>query len=183
MASGLLKPLAVFCSQSQSQYYIKSVSNLGDTWRSLPEQPLVDCDESSTLIETNFDLVLIITNGLEEQRQSNPTIEILDTIKSSQIMAQISFGEIQTMLLPEKGTLRDKAGYYHITTFSTGSEEVAWNVAGVLLAWRIVMVPEVGRLEFTAGSSKYLLEKGKETNTTLAFLQDQVDILAKGPVG
>jgi hypothetical protein len=33
---------------------------------------------------------------------------------------------------------------------------------------------------FSAGYSKYFLEKGKETSVTLKFLQDQVDMLAKG---
>ncbi|KAJ5913814.1 hypothetical protein N7504_002697 [Penicillium tannophilum] len=235
MASGLLKPLAVFCRQSQSQHYIKSVRNLGDTWRSLAEQPILDCDENCTLIETNFDLVLKITNGLEEQRQLNPTIVELSTYEPATISANHStptgnprnyriFADYGTDFVwrdpddvtPEEGDTvvdpeellnslppsvlelydawvnaytenflerRDKAGNHPITTFPTGSEEVAWNVAGFLLAWRIVMAPEVGRLEFTAGSSKYLLEKGKETSTTLEFLQDQLDILAKGPVG
>lgn len=235
MASELLKPLAVFCSQSQSQHYIKSVKNLGETWRSLAEHPLLDCDENCTLIETNFDLVLKITNGLEEQRRLNPTIVELSTYEPATISANQStptgnarnyriFADYGTDFIwrnpddvtPEEGDTvvdpeelltslppsvlelydawvdtytesflerRDKAGNYHITTFPTGSEEVAWNVAGFLLAWRIVMVPGVGRLEFTASSSKYLLEEGKETSTTLGFLQDQVGILAKGPVG
>jgi hypothetical protein len=42
------------------------------------------------------------------------------------------------------------------------------------------MAPQVGRIEFSAGCSKYFLEKGKETSVTLTFLQDQLDILAKG---
>ncbi|KAJ5785402.1 uncharacterized protein N7503_010614 [Penicillium pulvis] len=221
MASGLLKPLAVFCSQSQSQHYIESVRNIGNTRRSLTEQPLLDCNKNSTLIETSFDLVLKMSNGLEEQRQLNPTIVEITTSEPATISANQStptqnprhnriFADYGTDFIwrdpgdvtPEEGDTvvdpeelltssppsvleyydawvntytenflkrRDEAGHYHITTFATGSEEVTWNVAGFLLAWRIVMVPEVGRLEFTAGSSKYLLEKGKETSTTLQF--------------
>jgi hypothetical protein len=75
---------------------------------------------------------------------------------------------------------RDKSQNYHTTIFPTASEEVAWNVAGSWLTWRITMAPQVGRIEFSAGCSKYLLEKGKETSVTLTFLQDQLDILAKG---
>lgn len=234
MASGLLKPLVVFCSQSQSQRYIKSVRNLGDAWRSLAEQPLPDCDKNSTLIETNFDLILKITNGLQEQRQLNPTVVEISTYEPAPMSTNQTaptgnprhyriFADYGTDFIwrdpddvtPEEGDTvvdpeellaslppsvlesydawvntytekfqerHEKSGNYYITTFSTGTEEVAWNVAGFLLAWRIVMVPEVGRLEFTAGSSKYLLEKGKETSVTLAFLQEQVEILAKGPV-
>jgi len=52
-------------------------------------------------------------------------------------------------------------------------------VTGFLLAWRVAMAPEVEKIEFKAGDSKYPLVKGKET----AFLQDQVDILAKGFLG
>ena len=75
---------------------------------------------------------------------------------------------------------REQPQDYHATTFPTAAEEVAWNVAGFLLAWRIVMAPQVGRIEFSAGCSKYDLEKGKETDVTLAFLRDQVEILAIG---
>jgi hypothetical protein len=55
-------------------------------------------------------------------------------------------------------------------------------VAGFLLAWRITLAAQVGRIEFGAGYSKYLLEKGKETSVPLQFLQDQVDILDGKPV-
>jgi hypothetical protein len=75
---------------------------------------------------------------------------------------------------------RDKTQNYYADVFPTASEEVAWNVAGFLLAWRVTSAPQVGRIEFSAGCSKYLLEKGKETSVTLQFLQDQVDILANG---
>ncbi|PLB48907.1 hypothetical protein P170DRAFT_436583 [Aspergillus steynii IBT 23096] len=75
---------------------------------------------------------------------------------------------------------REKTQDYYASNFPTASEEVAWNVAGFLLAWRIALAPEVGRIEFSAGGSKYLLEKGEETSAALRFLQDQVDILTKG---
>lgn len=57
--------------------------------------------------------------------------------------------------------------------FFNASEEVSWNVAGFLLAWRIVMAPEVGSIRYSAGNSKYVLEKGNETSVTQAFLRDQ----------
>ncbi|KAJ5979228.1 hypothetical protein N7501_002570 [Penicillium viridicatum] len=74
MVSSLLKPLAVFCSQSQSQRYIKAVRNLGDAWRSLAEKPPSKSEENSVLVETTLDFILKITNILEEQRQSESTI-------------------------------------------------------------------------------------------------------------
>ncbi|KAJ5640049.1 uncharacterized protein N7484_007911 [Penicillium longicatenatum] len=79
MTSGFLKPLAVFCSQSQSRRYIKGVRNLGDAWRTLAEKPLPECDKNSVLVETNFDFVLKITNALEEQHQSKQTIVEMST--------------------------------------------------------------------------------------------------------
>lgn len=237
MASGLLKPLAVFCSQSQSQRYIKSIRNLGDAWRTLAEKPLPECDKNTVLVETNFDFVLKITNALEEQRQSKSTIvemstsepplstpstnqsiptgdprhyrifadygtdfiwrdpddvtpqegdttldpeDLLASFPSSVLESYDAWVDTYTEYFKER---REKGGNYHVSTFPTASEEVAWNVAGFLLAWRIIMAPEVGRIEFSAGDSKYFLVKGKETIVTLAFLQDQVDILAKGPIG
>lgn len=68
----------------------------------------------------------------------------------------------------------EKSGNYHVPVFPTSAEEVAWNVTGFLLAWRFAMAPEVGSVEFEL---KYLLEKGKETDVTLAFLQAQQEIL------
>ncbi|KAJ5200004.1 hypothetical protein N7491_009199 [Penicillium cf. griseofulvum] len=75
---------------------------------------------------------------------------------------------------------RDKTQNYYADIFLTASEEVAWNVAGILLAWRITLAPQVGSIEYSTGYLKYLLGKGKETNVTLQLLQDQVDILTKG---
>lgn len=65
MTSGILKPLAVFCSQSQSQRYIKTIRNLGDAWGTLAEEPITESDRKFAFIETTFDFTLRITNGLE----------------------------------------------------------------------------------------------------------------------
>ncbi|KXG47447.1 uncharacterized protein PGRI_013170 [Penicillium griseofulvum] len=232
MAAGLLKPLAVFCSQSQSQRYIKTARNIGDAWRSLAEKPLSKSEEDSVLVETNFDFVLKITNILEE-RQSEPTIvemsthepstslstaaptsaedprhyrifadygtnfiwrdfddlrpgegdcmleaeEVLSTLPSSVLELYNTWVDTYTDNFTER---RDKTQNYYADAFLTASEEVAWNVAGFLLAWRITLAPQVASIEYSPGSSKYLLKKGKETSVTLQFLQDQVDILAKG---
>lgn len=75
---------------------------------------------------------------------------------------------------------RDKTQNYSANMFQTAPEEVAWNVAGFLLAWRIALAPQVGKIELSVGRSKYFLEKGWETEVTLSFLQDQVNILASG---
>ncbi|KAJ5195739.1 hypothetical protein N7449_006218 [Penicillium cf. viridicatum] len=244
MASGLLKPLAEFCSQSQSQRYIKAVRNLGDVWRSLAEKPLSKSEENSALVETNFDFVLKITNILEERGQSEsafvemsahePSISLLNvsselsSTKSSTTSLSTGpsistetprhyriFADYGTDFIwrdpddlrPEEGDCileaeevlstfplsvlelyhmwvdtytdnfserREKTENYYADILLTAFEEVAWNVAEFLLAWRITLAPQVGRIEFSAGCSKYLLEKGKE------FLQDQVDILAEG---
>ncbi|KAJ6024733.1 hypothetical protein N7540_005530 [Penicillium herquei] len=232
MASGILRPLAVFCSQSQSQRYIKSIRNLGDAWRTLAEKPLPEGDKNSVLVETTFDLVLKITNGLEEQRKSNPTIIEMSTSEPSSSTSPNKqsvpegvprhyriFADYGTDFLwrdpddvtSEEGDTvrltrfispsvlelydawvdtyteyfkerREETGNYHLSIFPTPSEEVAWNVAGFLLAWRMIMAPEVGKIEFSAGNSKYSLVEGEETRVTLAFLQDQMDILAKGTI-
>lgn len=235
MTSGILKPLAVFCSQPQSQRYIKAIRNLGDAWRSFAEQPLPESDENSAVVETNFDFVLKIANALEEQRQSKPTVVEMSTLEPL-TSASLStppftstepprhyriFADYGTDFIwrdpddvrPEEGDCvleaeevlstfpqsvlelydawvdtytdsfkerREKTQNYYDTTFPTVSEEVAWNVAGFLLAWRITMAPQVGRIEYSAGFSKYILEQGKESSVTLTFLQDQVDLLAKG---
>ncbi|KAJ6078909.1 hypothetical protein N7467_008662 [Penicillium canescens] len=236
MASGLLKPLAVFCSQSQSQRYIKTIRNLGDAWRSLAEKPLTESDKNSALVETNFDFVLKITNALEEQQSEPTTVEMStqeppisttsvstttstatepprhyrifadygtdfiwrdpDDLRSDEGDCMLEAEEVLSSFPPSVlesydawvdtytdnfKERRDKTQNYHATVFPITSSEVAWNVTGFLLAWRIAMAPDVGRIEFSTGCSKYFLEKGKETSVTLKkFLQDQVDMLAKG---
>lgn len=229
----------------------KTARNLGDAWCGLAEKPLSKSDEDYALVETSFDLILKITNILDEQRQSELTTvemsiheaspclltassESFPSAKSS--AASLSTGSSPSTerprhyrifadygtdfiwrdpddLRPEEGdcmleaeeTLsalpssvlefynawvdtytdnfkerRDETQNYYADVFPSVSEEVAWNVAGFLLAWRITLAGQVGRIEFSAGCSKYLLEKGKETSVTFQFLQDQVDILAKG---
>lgn len=69
---------------------------------------------------------------------------------------------------------------YTANVFLSASEEVAWNVAGYLLAWRIVIFPQIGRIQYSDGHSKYLLEKGNETSVAAQFLKDQVELLTKG---
>ncbi|GES57258.1 hypothetical protein ATEIFO6365_0001054600 [Aspergillus terreus] len=68
---------------------------------------------------------------------------------------------------------------YSATVFPTITEEVAWNVAGYLLAWRITMGPHIGSLEYAVGKAKYLLCRGEEIAVTTQFLKDQVDLLAQ----
>lgn len=230
MASGILKPLAVFCSQSQSQQYIKSVRNLGDAWRTLAEKPPTDPD-GSTVIETTFDFVLEITFMSGQRPEFNATPS---DIKSVEMKTHGHLPPSQTIPLRHYRIVADygtdfvwrqvediKSGEdshvdvdevlsehpssvlnlydawvdtystlfkercedtqdYSATVFPTVSEEVAWHVAGYLLAWRIVMGPGVGSVEYSTGRSKYMLERGKETGATLDFLTDQVEILARG---
>lgn len=68
----LVKPLALFVSQPQSQRYIKTIKNLGDAWRSLSEEPSTESDPNTIVIETTFDLTLRITmDGQEENSISS----------------------------------------------------------------------------------------------------------------
>lgn len=103
--------------------------------------------------------------------------EMLSSFPSSLLELYDAWVETYTHYFRER---REETQNYNATTFSSASEEVAWNVAGFLLAWRITLAPQVGRIEFSASGSKYLLEKGKETGVTLKFLQDQVDVLTEG---
>lgn len=63
--------------------------------------------------------------------------------------------------------------------FPTVSEEVAWNVAGYLLAWRAVLGHGVRSVEFSTGRSKYMLKPGAEMSATLDFLRDQAEMWAR----
>lgn len=72
---------------------------------------------------------------------------------------------------------------YHAPVFSDRIEQVAWNVAGYMLAWRIVLGPGVGSIEYKAGSTNYLLAQGNELTETERFLEDQIELLAMGAEG
>ena len=63
---------------------------------------------------------------------------------------------------------------YSANVFLTAAEQVAWQIAGYLLAWRIVRSPQVGSVEYSLGRKKYVLEQGRESDITLAFLEAQV---------
>ncbi|RAO71711.1 uncharacterized protein BHQ10_007723 [Talaromyces amestolkiae] len=75
----------------------------------------------------------------------------------------------------------DDPGDYSVHVFPTVAEEVAWNVAGFLLAWRIALAPHVGSVELAVGRDKYLLKKGDDTENevTYKFLENQAEVLAK----
>ena len=55
----------MFASQPQSQRYIKSTRNLGDSWQSLAKSPLIESDANFAVVETQFDFILKIANPLE----------------------------------------------------------------------------------------------------------------------
>lgn len=221
MASKLLKPLAVFSRQSQSQQYIKSIKNLGDAWRTLSEEPCTS-SERTTVIQTTFDFVLKITTEPDDL-----TVEMTTIIPPSP-KPEASTTPRHYRIFPEYGTdflwravediREDEQGYteseeelvsfppcvrelydvwvdhwsdnwkkrcedtqdYYADVFSDRIEQVAWNVAGYMLAWRIVLGPGVGSIEYTAGSTDYLLERGNEVAVTERFLGDQIGLLTKG---
>jgi hypothetical protein len=67
--------------------------------------------------------------------------------------------------------------YYYPSVFFTAAEDVAWNVAGFLLAWRIALAPQTASVLYLTGSKDYLLKKGQENAVTLEFLADQAVVL------
>ncbi|EAW12998.1 uncharacterized protein ACLA_014350 [Aspergillus clavatus NRRL 1] len=239
MTSGLLKPLALFCTQSQSQRYIQSVRNLGDAWRTLAEPAnLTGADAQTTLIETTFDLALRLrkeddgTNyhvslqlpSLEEaageeiklQAPQQPSSTPSESPRHYSIFADYGTDFIwlnendpnysdDNTSVEASDALSDyppvvfenydawvdaysdnfkrrceDTQNYSAHVFANAMEEIAWNVAGYLLAWRIALAPHVGSVEYSAGQEKYLLEKGKESEMTIKFLGNQDVLLATG---
>ncbi|KAJ5459650.1 uncharacterized protein N7458_001202 [Penicillium daleae] len=69
---------------------------------------------------------------------------------------------------------------FRSSVFFSAEEEVSWNVAGYLLAWRIAMAPDVGLVEYSTSRSQYILQTGKETSITMQFLKEQLYLLEKG---
>jgi hypothetical protein len=219
-----LKPLAVFCSQPQSQRYIKTVHNLGDSWRTLAGTNNLTsfaADEDKIIIETTFDLTITIdkqsfsvtiqapavkgpsgqespstpsTPPLRHYRifadygtdfiwlnTADPSYSPSDTyVEAANALSVFPHSVLQnyntwvdTYTDNFKKRCEDTQDY-SANVFLTAAEQVAWQIAGYLLAWRIVRSPQVGSVEYSQGGKKYVLEQGRESDITLAFLEDQV---------
>ncbi|KUM63798.1 hypothetical protein ACN42_g3329 [Penicillium freii] len=207
MISKLLKPLAVFSRQSQSKQYVKSIKNLDDAWRTLTEEPCTESDRT-TVIETTFDFILKITtepDGVTVEMTTIETpqygtdfiwraVEDINEDVQGYTESQDEFASFPPSVLELYDAWVDQWSTnwekrikdtqdYHAPVCSDRVEQVAWNVAGYLLAWRIVLGAGVGSIEYTPGSTDYLLERGKESAVTERFLRDQIGLLAKGAEG
>lgn len=228
MTSGILRPLAIFCTQSQSQQYIRSVRNLGDAWRTLSEKNDEPTDSDTTFIGTVFDFNLKVKNHTDKTTSTTFEIPSLETTTDNQPISTESqrhyrifadygtdflwrntndpdYTEDNTYVEAEEAlsdlppavfqsydawvdtytsnfkTRCDIPGDYSAHVFVDATDEISWNIAGYLLAWRIAMDPHIGSVEYSAGNEKYLLRigEGMETAMTEKFMNDQATILAK----
>ncbi|CAI7670499.1 unnamed protein product [Penicillium bialowiezense] len=78
----------------------------------------------------------------------------------------------------------NKTGDFKASVFANTSENVAWEVAGYLLAWRMAMSPDVESIEYNAGGKEWMLQKdkGEETKLTKEFFELMCDRLKVGNV-
>lgn len=231
MSVNLLKPLATFCTQSTSQRYIKTVKNLGDTWRALAEQPPLPEHTDRAVIETTFGLNLTIDKHFNNREDFSASLDVPSHETASQIVQSTRSSPRHFRIFPDYGTefiwpsdndpayngesshieLEDELtglpmevidnydawvesyttnfktrcddpGECSVHVFPTIAEEVAWNVARFLLAWRIALATHVGSVEFGVGREKYLLRKGEdvENDVIYSFLEYQAVFLANG---
>lgn len=232
--TGIHRPLAVFCSQSQAQQYIKTVRNLGDAWQTLADSGNAQADADTTVIETTFNLILKIKNEINDQNisvdiQAQPvrSEEILATGKQ-QSHSSMEMKKRHYRIFPDYGTdfiwKNESDPYYSredtyiessdalssfpssilefydswvdvysdnfktrcedtqdysAPVFATVREEIAWRIAGYLLAWRVAIADEVGSVEYSPGKGRFILERGKETEATVAFLNEQLELLTR----
>jgi hypothetical protein len=219
---GPLEPLAVFCSQSQSQRYIKTVHNLGDPWHTLADTSNLTsfaANQDKIIIETTFDLTITIdkqsfsvtiqpllgqessstpsTPPLRHYRifadygtdfiwlnTADPSYSLNDTyVEAADALSSFPHSVLQNYdawvdTYTDNFKKRCEATQdYSANVFLTPAEQVAWQIAGYLLAWCIARSPQVGSVEYSLGKKKYVLEQGKESNITLAFLEDQDALL------
>ncbi|KAJ5092118.1 hypothetical protein NUU61_006988 [Penicillium alfredii] len=152
MASDFLKPLPIFCSQSQSQQSSRcrltsllSTTSLSQK-PSTPPEPRhyrIFADYSTDFIWRDFNDLRFGEGDCVLEAE-----EVLSSFPPSVLQLYDAWVDTYNENFRER---REKSQTYRATTFESVSEEVAWNVAGFLLAWRIAMAP-----------------------------QDQVDLLAKG---
>jgi hypothetical protein len=222
---GFFKPLGIFCTQSESQKYIKSVRNLGDAWRTLSEKP---AHLDTAFVETTFDLVLKAkTSATDKPCVSFEIPSFEATTDKPSIAPELQrhyrifadygtdflwrntndpdYSEDNTYVEAEEAlsdlppavfqyydawvdtytsnfkTRCNIPGDYSAPVFVDATDEVSWNIAGYLLAWRIAMAPHIGSVEYSAGNEKYLLKSGEGTEGALMekFLNDQATLLVK----
>jgi hypothetical protein len=222
---GPLEPLAVFCSQSQSQRYIKIVHNLGDSWRTLPDISNLTsftADQDKIIIETTFDFTITIDKQSfsvaiqppsGQESSSTPSTPSTPPLRHYRIFADygtdfIWLNTADPSYSPDDAYVEaanalssfphsvfqnydawvdtytdnfkkrcEDTQDFSANVFLTAAEQVAWQIAGYLLAWRIVQSPQVGSVEYSLETRTYVLEQGKESDITLAFLEDQAALL------
>ncbi|KAL2695190.1 hypothetical protein AAEP93_003943 [Penicillium crustosum] len=162
-----------------------------------------------TVIETTFDFILKLTTEFDDLVVEMTTIETPSPKlePSYPLQHYRIFPEYGTDFLwrAEGDIGDDQQGYteseeelssypssvlevyyawdYHAPVFAGRIEQVAWNVAGYMLAWRIVLSPGVGSIEYTPGFTDYLLQRGKESTVMEGFLRDQIELFAIGAKG
>ncbi|KAI9924194.1 hypothetical protein MW887_007144 [Aspergillus wentii] len=223
----IVKALAAFCSQSQSQQYIQKVRNLGDAWRTLADSNDAKADDDTIIIETTFDMIMKIKNPTDDegcavefevpshQSQSQPVeanqlrhyhifpdfgTDFIWRNKSDPFYSEGAYIDSSEALASFPSAVLehydkwvdtyseyfksrcDDTGDFDAAVFPNNREEVAWTVAGYLLAWRIALADEIGSVEYSPESTTYMLEKGKETEMTVAFLKNQLRLSMQGEV-
>jgi hypothetical protein len=113
--AGLLKPLAIFCSQPQSQRYIKTIHNLGDSWRTLADT------SNLTSFAADQDKIIIY-------------VEAADALSSFPHSVFQNYNAWVDTYTDNFKKRCEATQDYSANVFLTAAEQVAWQIAGYLLA-------------------------------------------------
>lgn len=75
----------------------------------------------------------------------------------------------------------EDTGDEEASVFATVEEEVAWNIAGYLLAWRLTFAPEIGSAQYYGlGNSRSFVVGENQLPSTVGFLKAGAGVLESG---
>lgn len=121
----------------------------GETEEPLPPKQLRHCLIS---VEHETDFLWLNTKNPEYTSSATPFMENFSDEFSSFPMIFVKRNEawVRTYTTNFNTSLHDDR-YFSASVFSTVEEQVAWNVTGFLLAWRVTLAPHEGSVEYRAG--------------------------------
>lgn len=205
-----LEPLTVFTTHPQSQHYIKSTADESDSVTTIETTfdltlkiTKTTPDETQPTIEAFLSTEQQQSNEAETKPRHYRIFPDYDTdfITRSTSDTQpdedcdVEAGEV---LEPLPASVRERykawVGAYNgnykkrvvdtgdeeAAVFGTVEEEVAWCVAGFLLAWRVTFAPQIGSVQYGPGRKRYFVPGERQLPATMGFLKDQVELLESG---
>ncbi|EYE95387.1 uncharacterized protein EURHEDRAFT_412206 [Aspergillus ruber CBS 135680] len=127
--------------------------------------------------ETGF--ITRSTSDLQPDEERDVTIE--DVLKPLPESVQEQYKAWVDAYNGSYKTRVEDTGDEKASVFATAEEEVAWNVAGYLLTWRLTFAPEIGSAQYYGfGNSRSFVVGENQLPSTVGFLKAGAGVLESG---